>query len=151
MKISIDTVGDSFESAIKAIHAAYGVPYNADEDETPGTGDDYLPGKWTRPRLKKLVEWLDGSDAWTGLRYIAENAPAVDLNEVFAHMEEQTGVDGFDGKAMGGRMSAIGFGRNQIGGGVGPVYETDYNARKYRMDEKLAEALLEEMDAYESE
>ncbi|SFF11424.1 MULTISPECIES: hypothetical protein [Blastococcus] len=151
MKISFDTEHDSFDSVIHAVQAAYGVSYSSNGDAPAAGGgedDDYLPGKWTRPRLRKLVEWLADSDAAVAMRYIAEHAPAVDLDDVFEHMGAHTGIQDFDGKAMGGRMSAIGFARNAIGGGVTGPYDTDYNSRKYRMDKKVAEALLEEMDAY---
>lgn len=152
MRISIDTEQDTFDSAIHAVHAAYGRTYTgpgmaAVSDD--GDGDDgYLPGKWTRPRLRQLVEWLGDSDAAVAVRYMAEHAPSVSLDDTFAFMAEYTGLEDFDGKAMGGRMSAVGFARNAIGGGVTGPYDTDYNARKYRMDKKVAEALLEEMDAY---
>lgn len=156
MRISIDTEQDTFESAVQAVHAAYGVrlvaqsgsagdvEVNADSDAEDG----YLPGKWTRPRLRRLVQWLGESDAAIALRFMAEHAPAVSLDDVFAHMAKHTGNENFDGKAMGGRMSAVGFARNAIGGGVTGPYSTDYNARKYRMDKKVAEVLLEEMDDY---
>jgi hypothetical protein len=93
---------------------------------------------------------LTGSDAAVALRYIAEHAPSVDLDQVFKHMGEHTGIENFDGMAMGGRMSAVGFARNAIGGGVSPIYDTDYNSRKYRMDPKIAAALLEEMATYDN-
>ncbi|HEY3546483.1 MAG TPA: hypothetical protein VGK17_10365 [Propionicimonas sp.] len=151
MKISIDTDVDTFENAIAAVHAAYGrligsdgAPVGEGTDEEPG--DDYLPGHWTPRRIRKLVEWLGESDAAVAVRYIAEHAPAVSMDEMFDFMAQHTGIQGFDGKAMGGRMSAVGFARNSIGAGVGPVYDTDYSARKYRMDKRLAAALLEEMD-----
>lgn len=151
MKISIDTDQDSFESAVQAVHAAYGVAYAlTGVAEAENEDGDYLPGKWTRPRLRKLVEWLADSDAAVAIRYIAEHAPTVGLDDVFQHMAEHTGMEDFDGKAMGGRMSAVGFARNAIGGGVSGPYDTDYNSRKYRMDKKVAEALLEEMDAHGS-
>lgn len=117
------------------------------EDEEDG---NELPGHWTPSRIRQLVEWLGESDAAAAVRYIAEHAPAVSLEDVFGHMAGHTGLTAFDGKAMGGRMSAVGFARNHIGGGVGPVYETDYGARMYRMDKRLAAALLEEMDAFDS-
>ncbi len=149
MKLTIDTDTDTFDSALATIQAAYGVAATAssggdDED------DGYLPGNWTRPRLRKLVEWLGESDAAIALRYIAEHAPAVGIDTVFEYMAGATGIDGFDGKAMGGRMSAIGFARNHIGGGVQAVYETDYSSRKYRINKNLALAILEEMDASDS-
>lgn len=150
MKIQIDTETDSFDSAVSAVFAAYGQVRPASgpvEDRSIGDEDEHLPGRWNRRRLRRLVEWLGESDAAIALRYIAEHAPAVSLDEVFDHMAAHTGIEGFDGKAMGGRMSSLGFARNNIGGGVGPVYDTDYGSRKYRMDEKLAAALLEEMDA----
>lgn len=151
MKITIDTEVDTFDAALAAVQVAYGQsgasgggPSGSDEDD-----DGYLPGNWTRPRLRKLVEWLSDSDAAIALRFIAENAPAVGIETVFEHMAAQTGNENFDGKAMGGRMSAIGFARNHIGSGVKAVYETDYASRKYRMDKNLAAAILEEMDAAE--
>lgn len=159
MKLTIDTDVDTFEKAVAAVYAAYGFalpedtePSSEDYDGTTSDADDdYLPARWTRRRLRRLVEWLDNSDAAVALRYIAEHAPAVPLEEVFAHMADHTGIPGFDGKAMGGRMSAIGFARNHIGGGVGPVYDTDYGTRKYRIDERLAAAILEEMAAFQAE
>lgn len=149
MKLSIDTDVDTFDSALKAVHAAFGQAFPATNSADGGDDDGYLPSHWTRPRLRKLVEWLGDSDAAAAVRYIAEHAPSVSLDDTYQHMSEHTGIDGFDGKHMGGRMSAVGFARNAIGGGVGPIYDTDYNSRKYRMDKKLAAALLEELDAYE--
>ncbi|MFQ6486201.1 hypothetical protein [Brachybacterium epidermidis] len=159
MKISIDTDLDSFSDAVRAVHAAYGVIYgdldtagdddsaNADIAYEDGDDGDYLPGRWTRKRIQKLAQWVHGGDADIALRFIAEHAPAVDLDEVFEHMEKQTGINGFTGKHMGGRMSAVGFARNHIGGGVGHIYDTDYGRRKYRMDERIARVLLEELEA----
>ncbi len=159
MRVTIDTDVDTFEKAVAAVYAAYGVEMPDDESrsavlegELSSIGDDdYLPARWNRRRLRVLVEWLGDSDAAVALRYIAEHAPAVPLEKVFAHMANHTGIVEFDGKAMGGRMSAIGFARNHIGAGVGPVYDTDYSARKYRIDERLAAAILEEMDALHDE
>lgn len=159
MKISIDTDLDSFSDAVRAVYAAYGAVYDDSETATDvddtgvdiAGGDedqgDYLPGRWTKKRIQRLAEWVHGGDADIALRFIAEHAPAVDLDEVFEHMEEQTGIDGFAGKHMGGRMSAVGFARNNIGGGVGHIYDTDYGRRKYRMDERIARVLLEELEA----
>jgi hypothetical protein len=150
MKISIDTDVDTFDSALKAVHAAYGqtLPATGSTGSATGSGDedDYIPGHWTRPRLLKLVEWLCESDAAVAVRYIAEHAPAVSLDDTF-----HTGIEGFDVRAMGGRMSAVGFARNAIGADVDPIYDTDYNARKYLMDRKLAAALLAEMDAFDND
>lgn len=162
MKLSIDTELDSFPDAVRAVHAAYGVPYEEsdpqvddDSEETEAETDfeedddgvDFFPGRWTRKRLRKLAQWVHGADADIALRFIAEHAPAVDLDDVFAHMAEQTGIKDFQGKHMGGRMSAVGFARNHIGAKVGHVYDTDYGRRKYRMDERIAEVLLEELEA----
>ena len=158
MKLSIDTDTDSYESALKAILAAYGRTFPEEAATEPLHRDDaddedngYLPGRWTPARIKKLVEWLGQSDAAVAVRYIAENAPAVSLDSTYQHMAEHTGIEGFDGRAMGGRMSAIGFARNHIGGGVQPIYDIDNNARKYRMNTKLAAAILDAMDVLEGQ
>ncbi|MFI8413844.1 hypothetical protein ACIGB6_15420 [Paeniglutamicibacter gangotriensis] len=149
MKISIDTDADTFDAALNAVYAAYGqVPPKLGVEDNADKGDDedyYLPGSWTRPRLRKMVDWLGDSDAAAAVRFIAEHAPKVSMDEVYDYMSEHTGIEDFDGKAMGGRMSAVGFGRNHIGSGVGPLYETEVSARNYRMDKKIAAALLEEM------
>lgn len=154
MRISIDTDVDTFDSALNAVHAAYGQTPPATGISANGMSDDddgYLPGHWSRPRLRKLVEWLGESDAAVAVRYIAEHAPAVSMDDVFKYMSAHTGIEAFDGKAMGGRMSAVGFARNAIGGDVGSIYDTDYNTRKYRMDRNLAAALLDEMDVFDNE
>lgn len=159
MKISIDTDLDSFSVAVRAVHAAYGVPYEdwnlpGDEDlaagfeEDDGDGDvDFYPGRWTRKRIRQLAQWVHPLDAGIALRFIAEHAPAVGLDDVFAHMGRELDVDGFTGKHMGGRMSAVGFARNHIGDKVGHIYDTDYGRRKYRMDKRIAQVLLEELEA----
>ncbi len=84
------------------------------------------------------------------VRYIAEHAPAVGLDEVFEFMGGETGIKDFDGKAMGGRMSAVGFARNAIGGGVGPIHDMDYNSEEVPHGQEAAAVLLEELDAYEN-
>lgn len=153
MQISIDTELDTFDDVVKTVNAAYGqvltiplgsVEVGADEDGGPA-------GNWTPPLLRRMVEWLGDSDAAVALRFIAENAPAVSLEDAFNYMSDHTGIENFNGKAMGGRMSAIGFARNSIGGGVGPLYDTDYTTRKYRMDESVAAALLQEMGEVSAE
>lgn len=152
MKLTIDTETDTFDTVLAAIQIVYGqtAVIEGGAAEEGEESDGHLPGNWTRPRLRKLVEWLINSDAAIALRFIAENAPAVGIETVFEHMAQKTGNENFDGKAMGGRMSAIGFARNHIGAGVKGVYETDYASRKYRMDKNLATAILEEMDAAEA-
>ena len=162
MRISIDTDVDTFDSAIRAVHAAYGVPFDSsvpavqeskpedvDDDEGPEEEDDFFPGKWNRKRIRKLAQWVT-PDAAEALRYIAENAPAVDLDQVLVHMAEYTGIEGFNGQNMGGRMSSVGFAQNSIKAGVGDIYDTDYKHRKYRMDKGIAKVLLEEFEALSS-
>lgn len=147
MKISIDTDVDTFEAALTAVSAAFGrVPPGIKADGDAGDDDGYLPGSWTRTRLRKMVEWLGDSDAAAAVRYMAEHAPKVSMDEVYRYMSEHTGIKDFGGPEMGGRMSAVGFGRNHIGGGIGPLYETEPSARNYRMDKRIATALLEEWE-----
>ena len=157
MRLSIDTDVDTFESALAAVHAAYGQPApTVAPSEPTGTAeegpdddvdqDDYLPGRWTDRKLRRLVDWLADSDAAAALRFIADQAPSVAMDDVFTHMAKHTGINDFAGQQMGGRMSAVGFALNNIGN-VGAVYETDYNKRRYRMDPRLAKALLRVMDS----
>lgn len=153
VRISIDTDQDTFESAVQAVHAAYGVDFVPAPTAAPHEGGDAegrLPGNWTPARIKQLAAWLDGSDAGAAVRFIAHNAPAVDLTDAFAHMAELKNDPNFGGQRMGGIMSAIGHGRNHIGHGVGPIYDTDYSARKYRMDPRIAATLLEAFDSLDA-
>src|SRR5690349_12187324 len=99
MKISIDTVEDSFDDAIAAVHAAYGKPQpgeasdddievpGSDEDDEPNR-DDFYPGKWTRKRIRTVAQYVGTGDAAEALRYMAERAPAVGIDEVLQHMGE---------------------------------------------------------------
>lgn len=157
MKISIDTDVDTFDSAVRAVHAAFGVPYAGSrpideveevdfEDEGDGSAaEDYFPGKWNRKRIRKLVNYIQ-DDAAEALGYIAEHAPSVDIEEVFAHMAEYTGIPDFNGKHMGGRMSSVGFAMKRIPGITGDIVDTDYRYRKYRMDKGIAKVLIEELN-----
>jgi hypothetical protein len=157
VKITIDTAEDTFDGAIAAVHAAYGVPPDGgdrgdggeevDLDDEQNGGEDFFPGKWTRKRIRKLAQWVTGLDAGVALKYMAEHAPAVDIDEVLAHMAKHTGDPNFNGQHMGGRMSSVGFAQNAIGAGVGAIYDTDYKHRKYRMDKGIAKVLLEELEA----
>jgi hypothetical protein len=155
MKLTFDTEVDTYESALTALRAAYGRLENAagQAEATPGgevpaaDGDEaYLPGRWSRRKLRKLAEWLDGSYAGIAVRYIAEHAPAVPIDQTIEHLASQVDAE-IDGRQMGGIMSSVGFARNHIGGTTQPVYETDYGSRKYRMSPDIAKVLLEEMDA----
>jgi hypothetical protein len=157
LKISIDTDVDTYESAIRAVLAAFGVPFNQKslpvdggeelvfedvEEEAPA--DDYLPGKWNHKRIRKLLSYVQ-DDAAEALYFIAQHAPAVDIEDVFEHMAEYTGIEGFNGKHMGGRMSSVGFAQKRVPGITADIVDTDYRYRKYRMDKGIAKVILEEM------
>lgn len=149
MKISVDTEQDSFTRAITAVHAAYGVTALGSETAASSpAGDGLLAGGWTRETLHRLAEWVGADESAIALRFIAEHAPAVGIDETIEHVKTKTTQPKFDGRAMGGKMSAIGKGRTRIGGGslTGP-HETDRTTRQYRMDEVVAAVLLEELVA----
>lgn len=155
MKITLDTDTDTYESALATVHAAFGVAAFAVEDAAPADedleevdaadqADDYLPGNWTRGKLRKVSEWV-AEDAAEALRFIAVNAPAVDIDKVMEHMATYTEIEDFNGKHMGGRMSSVGFAQKAIKGVSATIYDTDYRHRKYRMHEGIAKVLLEEL------
>lgn len=145
MKISIDTEQDSFASAIQTVHAAYGL--KAPVGDPTGPAEGVLPGGWTRETLRRLAEWVGADESAIALRYIAMHAPSVGVDETIEHVRVQTNQPKFDGRAMGGKMSTIGKGRNRFGDGLtGPV-DKDDATRNYRMDQEVATVLLEEMDA----
>lgn len=157
MKITLDTDNDTYEGAIATVRAAFGVtesPAEAlvspDEEledpelEVVEEADDYMPGNWTRRKLRKVAEWVT-EDAAEALRFIAAHAPAVDIDEALEHMAKFTEIEDFGGRHMGGRMSSVGFAQNAIKSVTGDIYETDYRHRKYRMHEGIAKVLLEEL------
>jgi hypothetical protein len=157
MKITLDTDTDTYEGALATVRAAFGVTPPSAEGTTPEDddlddiefeveeeGDDYLPGNWTRRKLRKVAEWV-AEDAAEALRFIAANAPAVDIEKVIEHMAKYTEIDDFGGRHMGGRMSSVGFAQNAIKGVTATIYDTDYRHRKYRMHEGIAKVLLEEL------
>ena len=156
MKITLDTDADTYEGAIATVRAAFGVSESPAEDallpddddldeiEFEEEGDDYLPGNWTRRKLRKVADWVT-EDAAEALRFIAASAPAVGIDDVIEHMAKYTGIEDFGGRHMGGRMSSVGFAQNSIKGVTGNIYDTDYRHRKYRMPEGIAKVLLEEL------
>lgn len=149
MKISVDTEQDTYDSALAAIQAAFGVTATS-KSSSNGKGttangaepDDFFPGGYTKKKLKKFAEWLT-ADAAEAVRYIAAHAPAVSIDEVIAYMGEYLQKGEFNGKHMGGRMASVGFAVNSIAGVEVPPYDTDYKNRMYRMDENIAAVLLE--------
>jgi len=152
MQIMLDTDRDSYEGALATVRAAFGVKDPPSKDGAKaenGNGegkadddDDYLPGKWNRKRLTKFGNWL-ANDAAEAVRYIANNAPAVPIDDTIAHMGKHLGIKGMTGQQMGGRMASIGFSWKAIPGVSGPPLDTDYKHRMYRMDEGIAAVLAE--------
>jgi hypothetical protein len=156
MKISIDTETDTYEDSIAALRAAFGVAVEeyedeeewVDDEETEAEGDDdYLPGKWTQRKLRRFVREIT-DDSAVAVRFMAEHAPSVPIDDVLEFMGEHTGIKDFSGKHMGGRMSSVGFSQNGMPGVTSKIYDTDYKNRNYRMNKEIAEALIEALDYY---
>ena len=140
MKVTIDTDTDTLDGAVATIHAAFGV---ANGHKVGNGGDDaFYPGGWTKPRLQKFADYL-APDAAEAVRYIAEHAPAVSIDDVIEYMGIYTEIEDFNGKHMGGRMASVGFAIKNIHGVKSAPYDTDFKARQYVMDERIAETLLD--------
>ena len=153
MRVSFDTEIDSYEAVAATVRAAYGRDAQPAPPAVPAPGNDPprvepadagVPGRWTRERLAEFARSL-APDAAEAVRYIAAHAPAVPLDEVIRHMAVHTGIDGFTGQQMGGRMASVGFTCKRMR--MPPPLRVDSRSRQYRVDEDVAAVLREVLGA----
>lgn len=67
------------------------------------------------------------------------------MDDLIVYMRGHLGKPDFNGQALGGRMASVGFACNSIAGVKGAPYDTDYRQRRYRMDERIARVLRDEL------
>lgn len=147
MQFTIDTDRDDFRRARALLYAAYGKELEADNSggKSNGNGSHVLPGGWTEKKLRKWAQYLQ-PDAQVVVAYVAGNAPEVDYDDVAQYLAEFKGLDvPVDGKALGGAMSSGGHALNHISGVKSQPIDRDHNNRRYIIDERVADILIDEL------
>lgn len=150
MRITLDTVTDTYEEAAATVMAAYQVTDEAPACQEPAdpasTDSRFLVGHYTEKRLRRFARNL-APDAAEAVRWIAENGPAAPIDELIHYMGEWTGIPEFGGQHLGGRLASVGFAVNSIPGVNEAPYAFDRYARVYRMEGPVAAILLDELGA----
>jgi hypothetical protein len=144
MRVTFDTEVDRYDTVLAVVHAAYAAEA-ADSvpqpDAVPAPEEPPADEGWTRERLTEFAGAL-APDAAEAVRYIAAHAPAVSQDVTIAHLAAHTGIDGFNGQQMGGRMASVGFTCRRMRMKVPPLH-LDKRTREYRMDPDVAAVLGE--------
>ena len=148
MRVSFDTEVDAYEAVLAVVRAAYGADAVAPPEPEPVADtvpEEPADQEWTSERLAEFAAAL-APDAAEAVRYIAAHAPAVSQDVTIAHLAKHTGIDGFNGQQMGGRMASVGFTCRRMRMKVPPLL-LDKRTREYRMDERIAATLAELLGA----
>jgi hypothetical protein len=90
---------------------------------------------WSPALMGQLVERISGK-ARDALRVMAEGAPEVSFEQV----QDALGVDGL---GLGGVLASFGFAERA---GLPRPYKVDKSARRYFMDEKVAQLALDALN-----
>lgn len=152
VRLTIDTETDSYEQAIAAVQAAYGlrpdVPaYWKDAPATeprPGPedlGEDDLGNGWTDRLLFQLIgSLMPGARAV--VRYIVEmggTAPYGQVQQYFANHP----TDPITRTKIGGSLTSVKAVQRRVGpAGADHLLQRDEQARLYRIDRALVEGLI---------
>lgn len=151
MRLTIDTETDTYEQAIAAVQAAYGLrpdvpaawPDAPASDPRPGPqdlADDELADGWTDQLLFQLIAALMPG-ARAVLRRITElggTASYDDVQQHFAHHPTHP----IPTSRIGGSLTSVKAVQGRVGpDGVGPLLQRDERARRYRIDDVLVPGL----------
>ncbi|MFF3968045.1 hypothetical protein ACFYZI_41660 [Streptomyces griseorubiginosus] len=151
MRLSIDTEKDTYEQAISAVQAAYGLrpdvpaawPDAPPAEPRPGPQDlaaDDLADGWTDQLLFQLIAALMPG-ARAVLRRITElggTASYDDVQQYFAHHPTHP----IPISRIGGTLTSVRAVQRHLGPeGAGPLLQRDERARRYRIDDVLVPGL----------
>jgi hypothetical protein len=151
VRLTIDTGTDTYEQAIAAVQAAYGLrpdvppawPDAPAMDPRPGPqdlADDDLADGWTDQLLFQMVAALMPG-ARAVLRRITElggTASYEDVQHHFAHHPTHP----IPISRIGGTLTSVRAVQRHIGpDGAGPLLQRDERARRYRIDDVLVAGL----------
>lgn len=151
MRLTIDTETDTYEQAIAAVQAAYGLrpcvpavwPDAPVAEPRPGPqdlADDDLADGWTDQLLFQLIAALMPG-ARAVLRRITElggTASYDDVQQHFAHHPTHP----IPVSRIGGTLTSVRAVQRHVGpDGAGPLLQRDERARRYRIDDVLVTGL----------
>ncbi|MFD5341552.1 hypothetical protein [Streptomyces hawaiiensis] len=151
MRLTIDTGTDTYEQAIAAVQAAYGLrpdvpvtwPDAPAAEPRPGPqdlADDDLADGWTDQLLFQMVASLVPG-ARAVLRRITELGGAASYEDVQHHFAEHPAFPSPPSK-IGGTLTSVKAVQRRTGPvGAGPLLQRDERARRYRIDDVLVAGL----------
>jgi hypothetical protein len=151
VRLTIDTGTDTYEQAIAAVQAAYGLrpdvpvtwPDAPAAEPRPGPqdlADDDLADGWTDQLLFQMVASLvPGTRAV--LRRITELGGAASYEDVQHHFAEHPAFP-IPPSKIGGTLTSVKAVQRRTGPvGAGPLLQRDERARRYRIDDVLVAGL----------
>nr|WP_024126148.1 hypothetical protein [Streptomyces sp. FR1]AHE38766.1 Hypothetical protein pFRL2_91c [Streptomyces sp. FR1] len=151
MRLTIDTETDTYEQAIAAVQAAYGLrpdtpaswPDAPAAEPRPGPqdlADDDLADGWTDQLLFDLIAALMPG-ARAVLRRITELGGTVSYDDVQQHFAHHP-THSIPISRIGGTLTSVRAVQRHLGpDGAGPLLQRDERARRYRIDDVLVAGL----------
>lgn len=149
MRLTIDTETDTYEQAIAAVQAAYGMqpvtPADWPEapDSRPGPQDlaaDDLADGWSEQLLFQMIAALMPG-ARAVLRRITDLGGVASYDDVQQYFAEHP-VTMIPPSRIGGTLTSVKAVQRRVGpAGAGPLLQRDEPARRYRIDDVLVAGL----------
>jgi hypothetical protein len=149
MRLTIDTETDTYEQALAAIQAAYGMrpPTPADWPEAPDPrpgpqdlADVDLADGWSEQTLFQVIATLMPG-ARAVLRRITDLGGAASYEDVQQHFAHHP-TNPIPLSRIGGTLTSIKAVQRRVGpDGAGPLLQRDEQARRYRIDDALVAGL----------
>jgi hypothetical protein len=151
MRITIDTAVDTYDSALAALQAAFGVsppPTAAPErirvrfqGQAAELNDEGLPGGWTEQSLYLVLSDLK-ANAREVIRCVAENAPMITRADVVKLLRDDPARPTLRASQIGGTMTSLKRVLRRRDEDPLALLDRDYNASAYLMDVEVAAAVL---------
>ncbi|WP_254389905.1 hypothetical protein [Streptomyces sp. AC550_RSS872] len=149
MRLTIDTETDTYEQAIAAVQAAYGLRSAVPEiwpdapDPRPGPqnlADDDLADGWTDQLLFRMIASLMPG-ARDVLRRVTELGGGASYEDVQRHFADHPTAP-IPPSKIGGTLTSVKAVQRRTGPeGAGPLLQRDERARRYRIDDVLVAGL----------
>ncbi|MFJ5035510.1 hypothetical protein ACIQB5_47630 [Streptomyces sp. NPDC088560] len=151
MRLTMDTETDTYEQAIAAVQAAYGlrpaVPdaWRDAPDAKPRPGpqdlaDDALTGGWTNQLLFRVIASLVPG-ARAALRRVTELGGTASYDDVQRYFADHPSTPILP-STIGGTLTSIKAVQRRVGpDSCGPLLQRDERARRYQIDDGLVAGL----------
>lgn len=152
MRLTIDTETDTYEQAIAAVQAAYGLrpavpaawpdaPPVAPRPGPQDLADDDLADGWTDQLLLQLIAAKMMPGARAVLRRITELGGATTYDDVQQHFAHHP-TNPIPLSRIGGTLTSIKAAQGRVGpDGASPLLQRDERARRFRIDDRLVAGL----------